>query len=169
VIFVVVGTHEQPFDRLIREIDRLGAAGTLPLPAFCQIGYGEYEPRSVPFARMLDFEDMKRRTSEASLIVTHGGPGCILPALGSSRPVVLVPRRHAFGEHVDDHQVAFCRRVGADYGHPVVEEIEDLGAGIQLALEHGAGIARHASGDEAGTYLAGRVERLLSLRRRAAG
>ena len=34
MIFVTVGTHEQPFDRLVRAVDGLVADGTLDEPVF---------------------------------------------------------------------------------------------------------------------------------------
>lgn len=133
MIVVTVGTHEQQFDRLVGEIDRLAGIGALPDEVFCQIGYETREP-SVPHARMVPFGDLSRMIDEASLVITHGGPGSILPVLSAERPLVLVPRRHEFGEHVDNHQVQFCRRIGERRGVPVVEEIIDLGPAIAAAM-----------------------------------
>jgi UDP-N-acetylglucosamine transferase subunit ALG13 len=132
VIFVTVGTHEQPFDRLLREVDRLVAAGELGQPVFCQRGYGEYAP-ATPGAPMLPFAEMEERIAAAVAVVAHGGPGTILPVLAAGKPLVLVPRQRRFGEHVDDHQVAFCRRIGRERGIPVVEAIEDLGSALAAA------------------------------------
>ncbi len=131
MIFVTVGTHEQPFDRLLREIDRLAATGALPEEVFCQTGYSTYTPQ-VPSARMLSHDEMQARIALASLVVAHGGPGSILPVLARRKPLVLVPRQRRFGEHVDDHQVTFCRRVGRERGVPVVEDVAQLGPAIAL-------------------------------------
>jgi UDP-N-acetylglucosamine transferase subunit ALG13 len=48
---------------------------------------------------------------QARGVVTHGGPATILDAREAGHVPIVVPRRRAWGEHVDDHQVAFCRRV----------------------------------------------------------
>lgn len=135
-LLVTVGTHEQPFDRLLREIDALtDQAGTIyGLAAFCQYGYSRYVPK-VESRAMLGAEELEERVHTATIIVTHGGPGSIMPGLKAGTRMVLVPRQRRFGEHVDDHQVAFCRRIGSSYDLPVVEDIGELGVAIKTALE----------------------------------
>ncbi len=145
MIFVTVGTHEQPFDRLLREIDRLAAEGRLSDPVFCQAGYSSYQPM-VPSRSMLPYGEMQERSGSAKVVVSHGGPGSILPVLAANRPLVLVPRQRRFGEHVDDHQVAFCQRLGRERGLPVVLEIGDLEAAIAEATDRA--LVPEASGPE---------------------
>ena len=41
---------------------------------------------------------------DARVVVTHGGD-TVLEAVALGLPVVLVPRRRAYHEHIDDHQV----------------------------------------------------------------
>ena len=130
MIFVTVGTHEQPFERLLREVDRLVESGAIAEEVFCQAGPVQTR---VPSAPTLAFEELKERLAAASVVVSHGGPGTIMAALGAGRPLVLVPRQKAFGEHVDDHQVAFCRLIGRESAVPVVEDISELGAAIEDA------------------------------------
>jgi UDP-N-acetylglucosamine transferase subunit ALG13 len=133
VIFVTVGTHEQPFTRLLKEIDHLNDAGFLPERVFCQRGYSEYEPRAES-ARMVPYREMQTRIEEASVVVTHGGPGSIMPVIAAGTPLVLVPRQRAFREHVDDHQVAFCTRIARDLDIPVVMDIANLRDAIDGAF-----------------------------------
>lgn len=140
MILVTVGTHEQSFERLLREIDRLVAIGEIDGEVFCQTGFSDYEP-ATPSAAMLDFADMQQRLARAKVVVSHGGPGTVLAALAAGRPLVLVPRQRRFGEHVDDHQVAFCRRIGADRGVPVVEDIGDLSEALRSARDAGPRVA----------------------------
>ena len=45
MIFVTVGTHEQPFNRLIRKIDELKRDGIIKEEVIMQIGYSTYEPK----------------------------------------------------------------------------------------------------------------------------
>jgi UDP-N-acetylglucosamine transferase subunit ALG13 len=131
--FVTVGTHEQGFDRLLEEVDRLAKRDALPCPIFCQTGYSRYRP-SVDSSPMLPYEAMQERILGAHVIISHGGPGSVMPALAAGRPTVLVPRQRHFGEHVDDHQVLFCRRIGETRGIPVVEDIADLEAAVAKAI-----------------------------------
>lgn len=155
VIFVTVGTHEQPFDRLLREIDRLATSGQLAEDVFCQRGYSGYVP-TVPSEQLLPYDEMSARLRRADVVVTHAGPGSVIPALAAGNGVVLVPRQERFGEHVDDHQVRFAQRIASDRGLPVVLEIQDLRraldearkpranpSGRRAALEGIAGLADH--------------------------
>ena len=46
MIFITVGTHEQPFDRLLKCIDKLVEEGKIKEEVVCQKGYTEYEPKN---------------------------------------------------------------------------------------------------------------------------
>ena len=43
--FVTVGTHEQQFNRLIKEVDRLKGEGFIQDDVFIQTGYSNYVPK----------------------------------------------------------------------------------------------------------------------------
>ena len=47
MIFVTVGTHEQPFNRLIKKIDELKKNGIIQEEVIIQTGFSTYEPRCV--------------------------------------------------------------------------------------------------------------------------
>ena len=49
------------------------------------------------------------------------------------RVPVVVPRRHASGEHVDDHQVRYARHLATQPGYEVVFDLADLPAAIERA------------------------------------
>ena len=51
---------------------------------------------------------------DARVVVCHGGPGTIMLAATLGKMPIVMPRSSALGEHVDDHQVAFCKRIAAD-------------------------------------------------------
>lgn len=42
---------------------------------------------------------------QSRLVVTHGGTGSIIGALGEGRKVIVMPRLCKYSEHNDDHQV----------------------------------------------------------------
>lgn len=127
MIFVTVGTHEQPFDRLIQYIDGLKGNGTLQEDVILQTGYSGYEPQFCQWAKFFPYSEMQARIQEAHIIVTHGGPSSFIPALRLGKIPVVVPRQKKFGEHVNEHQVKFCKAVSKRDGNLiVVEEIDDL-------------------------------------------
>ena len=45
MIFVTVGTHEQPFNRLIEYIDNLKCNGIITDDVMIQTGFSTYEPK----------------------------------------------------------------------------------------------------------------------------
>jgi len=103
VIFATVGTHQQPFPRM------LDALRTLDDEIVLQYGHN---PRPDGFARaepFLPFETVLELIAEASNVITHAGVGSILCAREAGHVPIVVPRLAAKGEHVDDHQVELTR------------------------------------------------------------
>ncbi len=147
MIFVTVGTHEQPFDRLVRAIDGLVADGTIAEPVFMQAGYCTYEPEHSEWARFVPAPDMRERMEEADVVVTHGGPSSFVEAMAAGKVPVVVPRRAEFGEHVNDHQADFVREVAERKGGIVpVYDTAELPAAIEEARRltaGGAGFRSH--------------------------
>ena len=45
MIFVTVGTHEQPFNRLIECVDQLKGSGKIEEDVVIQTGFSTYEPK----------------------------------------------------------------------------------------------------------------------------
>lgn len=112
---VTAGTHEAPFHRLERVVTELAGRGLLPTPALVQTGHAQRETVAGPSIIVVDFlepSELARLMSAARLVITHGGPGSIFMALEAGHTPIAVPRSHAHGEHVDDHQSAFVQRMG---------------------------------------------------------
>lgn len=104
MIFVILGTQQFPFDRLLKKLDAYVAEGLLKDEIVAQIGYSTYKPRNFPFQQFFDRDAFGDLVQKADLIVTHGGVGSVLTANRAGKPTVAVPRLAKYGEHVDDHQ-----------------------------------------------------------------
>lgn len=134
MVFVTVGTHEQPFDRLVRVIDELAANGTLEEEVFVQTGYCDYIPKHCEWQKFVPALNMRSRMEEADVVVTHGGPSSFIEAMAAGKVPVVVPRYAHFGEHVNDHQKAFVRLVADRQGGIVpVYDTADLADAIEEA------------------------------------
>jgi UDP-N-acetylglucosamine transferase subunit ALG13 len=108
VIFVTVGT-QLSFDRLISGVDAwAGAAGGREV--FAQIGPTRLAPRHIEHARFVSPEECHERMVAAKAVVAHAGMGTILTALEMGKPLLVMPRRAALGEHRNDHQFATAHR-----------------------------------------------------------
>ncbi len=134
MILVTVGSMF-PFDRLVMAADALAVKLGPQTPFFAQIGDGRYEPRHMPFLRFVPREDFAGLMHKAEMVISHAGIGTIAETLNFGKPLLVLPRRHALGEHVNDHQVATAARFG-ELGHLLVATTEsDIEAQLS-ALRH---------------------------------
>ena len=111
MIFVTVGTHEQPFNRLIRKIDELKRDGIIKEEVIMQIGYSTYEPKYCKWFKLLPYSEMVKNVKDARIVITHGGPASFIMPLQIGKVPIVVPRQKEFDEHVNNHQVDFSKAV----------------------------------------------------------
>ena len=129
MIFVSVGTNEARFDRLLR------ALAELPGDEALVVQHGHSSATSgerVELVDFLSFDEMADAIQRCRVFVTHAGVGSVLVALSNGKRPVVVPRRKAFGEAVDDHQLQLGRRFAA--------------AGLVTLIEDPAGLAEALAG-----------------------
>ena len=128
MIFVTVGTHEQPFNRLVQKIDELKRDSVITEDVVIQTGFSTYEPKYCKWQKLFPFQDMSKYVEQARIVITHGGPSSFIMPLQIGKIPIVVPRQSKFNEHVNDHQVLFARAVKERYSNLiVVEDIEKLG------------------------------------------
>lgn len=127
MIFISVGTHEQPFDRLIKYVDELKERNMIKEDVVIQTGFSTYEPQFCIWKKLFPYQEMIKQVEKARIVVTHGGPASFIMPLQVGKIPVVVPRQKRFNEHVNDHQVEFARVVAKRQKNIiVVEEIEKL-------------------------------------------
>ena len=131
MIFVTVGTHEQPFDRLIKKVDELKRDNIIKDDIIMQTGFSTYEPKYCKWSKLLPYKEMEQNVKDAHIVITHGGPASFIMPLQIGKTPIVVPRQHQFNEHVNDHQVEFAKAVSKRMGTiiPVID-IEELGEKI---------------------------------------
>lgn len=132
MIFVTVGTHEQPFDRLLKAIDDLKRDGIITEEVIIQSGYSTYVPKYCKWEKLIPYKDMIKNVENARIVITHGGPASFIMPLQIGKIPVVVPRQRKFNEHVNNHQVEFARNVAQRMGNIIpVEDINELGGIIK--------------------------------------
>lgn len=109
MIFCIVGSQKFPFERLIREMDRLVETGVIRDTVVAQIGVSPYEPKYMKWQRFMNKEDFDRHIEMCDILVTHAGEGSIMTGLLKKKKVIAVPRYEKLGEHVSDHQLQIAR------------------------------------------------------------
>lgn len=127
MIFVTVGTHEQPFNRLLKEVDNLIENGVIKDDVFAQIGYSDYVPKHYKYSKFLDYTEMQNYFLRANVVITHGGPSSFMEAIKLKKTPIVVPRQEKFNEHVNNHQLDFCKELEKrNFPIIVVEDITKL-------------------------------------------
>lgn len=131
MIFVTVGTHEQPFNRLVKAVDELKRDGIITEDVVIQTGFSTYEPQYCKWSKLISYQEMLKNVEDARIIISHGGPASFIMPLQIGKIPIVVPRQHQFNEHVNDHQVEFAKNVAKRMGTIImIEDIEILGSVI---------------------------------------
>lgn len=127
MIFVTVGTHEQQFNRLIEYVDGLKKEGIITEEVIMQTGFSTYEPKYCTWKELYPYSEMIELVKKARIIITHGGPSSFIMPLQIGKTPVVVPRQKKYNEHVNDHQVEFCKAVDSRMGTIIsIENIYEL-------------------------------------------
>lgn len=153
--FVAAGTHRQPFTRLLSVADDGVQRGVLPAPVTAQTG-SAVPPPTVGGQPTLSPAQVEQAVREHELVLCHGGSGLISLALRNGKTPLVLPRRAAHGEHVDDHQVDMVAKLAA-LGY--VASLDELGLDKAVTLARSHTAARAAA--PPGPALAERLRDLL--------
>ena len=100
---VTLGTERFPFPEAVASTRALLGESEV----FWQVG-STPDPQ---LRRWATPEAMRTACADADVVVTHAGVGSILMALTLGKLPVVLPRRRARGEHVDDHQLEIAERL----------------------------------------------------------
>lgn len=133
MIFVTIGT-QLAFPRLITAIAAL--VPELDEEVVAQVGPDTNTYAGITVHKTLTPAEYSALFKRARIVVAHAGIGTILTAKSRRKPLLLVPRRHAMGEHRNDHQMATARQVEHLEGVHVAwdeTELAHLLKGPQLA------------------------------------
>lgn len=134
-VFVTVGSEHYPFDRLVSWMDEWFATRTSEMYD-CFIQYGVSSPPSYASGEpFLPYPEIQQAIRTATVVVTHGGTGSIMLARHLGKRPIVVPRLRRLGEHVDDHQVSFARRLADSREIELAGTADELQTILTEALE----------------------------------
>lgn len=131
MIFVILGTQDIQFNRLLIELDRLVGEGVIREEVFAQTGYSTYVPQHFMFQDFITMETFEAYIEKASVVISHGGAGSLIASVKSGKKVIGIPRRKKYGEHVNDHQVELIEQFTSHRYILAVMEMD----GLKEALE----------------------------------
>jgi UDP-N-acetylglucosamine transferase subunit ALG13 len=139
VILVTVGTYDRGFERLVHAADEM--AGLTDEPVVIQCGIAECTLRH--FSRSFRFSDsreMEELTSQARVIIMHGGAGSLIMALKLGKPLVVVPRLRKYREAMNDHQIQLAAALAQQ--NRVILVMEPGGQSLLEAVRQAADLAQ---------------------------
>ncbi len=105
---MTLGTIPYGFRRLV---DRLLQILPSDVEVLWQTGATDVRDVPIRARRLIPARELDRFVAEADVVVAHAGTGSALTALEAGKCPVLVPRRQAHQEHVDDHQRLIARHL----------------------------------------------------------
>jgi len=131
-VFVSVGTHKKPFNRLIKAVDELKTENFV---FFAQTGFSDFKPKNIQFKAFLSEKEFKEKINEADIVLSHAGAGIIITALALNKKLVLMPRQKKFNEHSNDHQLELALKLSLQGKAIMVLDEKDLSEALIKALE----------------------------------
>lgn len=125
MIFVTVGTHEQPFNRLVEYMDKWALYHDEDV--VIQYGYSTYIPKYAKASKLYSYKEMNDLIEKARIVITHGGPSSFIAVLDKGKNPIIVPRQCKYGEHVNNHQLQFCKKLESiKWNLNIVENIQEI-------------------------------------------
>ena len=109
MILVLLGTQNNSFHRLLEEVEKNIKDKTINEEVIVQAGYTKYQTHRMKVIDLMSKEQLEQFQDEASLIITHGGVGSIISSIEKGKKVIAVPRKHEYGEHVNNHQIQIVK------------------------------------------------------------
>ncbi len=133
MILAVLGTHTQPMNRLVQMLDTMQASGALKETVVIQTAASHSDIRHLTVHPILPHTELTRLIASADVVISHAGPGSLAAIRLAGKVAVVVPRSPAYGEHVDNHQELYAKRLADLPGYIVVNDVSNLPGAIELA------------------------------------
>lgn len=105
MIFVVLGTQDKSFERLLKKIDEEILKGNIKDKVIVQAGSTKYSSENMEILDLIPMSKFNSYIKKSKYIITHGGVGTILDSLKMNKKIIAVPRLKEYGEHENNHQL----------------------------------------------------------------
>lgn len=110
MIFVILGTQDKQFTRLLKALEKEIKKGNIKEKIIVQAGSTKYKSKYMEIYDYLDMKSFNKYIHDADYIITHGGVGAILDSIKKNKKVLVVPRQQKYDEHENDHQIQITER-----------------------------------------------------------
>jgi UDP-N-acetylglucosamine transferase subunit ALG13 len=79
-------------------------------------------------------DEFERLIQQSSLLIMHAGAGSVIHALRAERLPIVMPRRAADGEHIDDHQLEFATALASTRYVLLARDTAELRSAVHAVL-----------------------------------
>lgn len=135
-LFVPLGTQKFPFRRIITALNGLVEDGIYkPDEIVMQSALYPIKPIFTHLG-LIPNEDFNHYMKEAEVIVTHSGVNSIISCMELEKPLVVCPRLHEYGEHIDNHQMEIATLMHEKYDVLICTDMKNLPVLIEKAKNH---------------------------------
>jgi len=129
MIFVILGTQDKPFTRLLKMLEE----ADIDEKIIVQAGYTSFSSEKMEVRDYIPKPEFSKLIEEADLVIAHGGVGTIMECLKKGKKLLVVPRLSKYGEHQNDHQLEITETF-AEKGYLIpVYEGDDIKEKIEEA------------------------------------
>lgn len=115
MIFITVGTHHLPFNRLLKLVDNLIKEKQINEKVIIQSGTTNTIVAGAVQNPSYDYAEFISLLKKARIVISHAGPATIYQCivLAGKKPIII-PRLKKYGEHVSDHQLYFAQELAKE-------------------------------------------------------
>ncbi len=127
MIFATVGT-QLPFPRLAQYLHEIASSSNEAI--VFQSADPQWHSTTMRAQAFMAPDAFEAAFCDARLVIGHAGIGTVLTARRLRKPLIMVPRRFALGEHRNDHQMATAAQLATASDIAIAHDA----AGLRAAL-----------------------------------
>jgi UDP-N-acetylglucosamine transferase subunit ALG13 len=135
MIKVAIGTEKFPMVKVFKWLERAIDDGYLPKDEeiLVQSGVTEYSPRyqNIKLIPTVPYQQQMQEFKDARICIIHAGMGNLLDLADLGRLPIIIPRDPKLGEHLDSHQLDFCKVAAQELPLPIAYTYEQFVVAIQ--------------------------------------
>lgn len=131
MILVLLGTQNNDFTRLLREVQNNIDNGIIKEDVVVQAGSTKFESKDMKIFSLVPTDELLKLQEQARVIITHGGVGSIISSIKLGKKVIAIPRLEKYGEHVNDHQIQIVESFAKNGLIKGIFDIEKLGETLE--------------------------------------
>jgi hypothetical protein len=133
-LFATVGADSEPFDRLVRWLDRWLAVHGECIDAYLEVG-ASCPPGWFGWTEHLESDERELAMRAADVVVCDGSPVSMTLCTFVGRTPIVVPRSARLGEAADEREVMHCRHLAGSGRIWLAEDEDRFASLLTVALD----------------------------------